>query len=241
MFRSLRIMSTLASLMALGLMTQGGSGVPAPTGGTGTAPESGDTGGQGETRTGAESDSGETQRWSGDFDPARAQRALDAAREDARKAKEAEKATKGQLAAILKTLGLKEDGTEDPAEALKKATAERDAAAAKAKDQAVQLAVFRLASDPALGASPARLLDSRSFMAKMDSLNPDAADFGDKVKAAITEAIKADASLKAETKPKAPVASGGPSSMNGGSGTTRPAPLNAQQRLVNAYASTSNP
>jgi len=144
-------------------------------------------------------DTGKTPQIRGEFDPDRAKRAIQAARDGERKAKEAAKAASDRLAAVLKAAGLTPDGKEDPAEQLKAAVAERDAAVAKVRDTAVELAVYRSAGKA--GADPDALLDSRAFLAAVKDLDPDAADFGDKVTAAIRAAVKSNPKLAATLSP----------------------------------------
>ena len=244
MFRTqFRIMKTLVSLMALGLMD--GTGAPG-TGSTGTG--EGGNGGSGSGGSGSTGGTGSD--WDGPYDAERAKRALLASRsseneakETARKEKERADAAEARSAAILKAAGLNPDGTPDPAAELTKAQKERDEATAKAKAQAIELAVFKAASDPKVNANAAKLLDSRSFMSVVDKLNPDRSDFADKVGEAIKDAVKADASFAAgpvapqkQTPPPASTASG---AFNGGGGNAPAEPRSAHERLMRAYAANS--
>lgn len=133
----------------------------------------------------------------GAFDEERAKRTIAAARASEAKAKEAAKAAQDRANAILKAAGLTEDGKADPEAAVTKATQERDAAMQKARDNAVQLTVYRSAGKA--GADPDALLDSRGFAQAVKDLDPDAADFGDKVTEAIKAALKANPKLAAAT------------------------------------------
>lgn len=150
----------------------------------------------------------------GDLDPDRAARSIAAARDGEKKAKAELKAEKDRVAAILKAAGLTPDGTQDPAEALKAAAAERDKATAAARDNAIELAIFRKAGKA--GADPDRALDSRSVMAKFADLDPAAGDFGDKVEALLKQAVKNDPGLAASGATKSAGKSGG--EFDGGSG-----------------------
>jgi len=88
-------------------------------------------------------------------------------------------------------LGLKPDAAKDPAAALALAEqAQKDARAS-----AIQLAVFKAAG--AHQGNPDALLDSTSFLAKVNALDPTAADFGAQVSEAIKAAVAANPSLKA--------------------------------------------
>jgi hypothetical protein len=134
-------------------------------------------------------------KYEGEFDKARHERALAAARAAEQKAKAETKAERDRVAAILKAAGLTPDGTTDPAEQLKAAATERDKAIAQARDAAIELTVYKRASKA--GADPDALLDSRGFLAAVAELDPSAADFGDKITDAIKAAIKANPKLSA--------------------------------------------
>jgi len=140
-------------------------------------------------------DVGKKPQIKGDFDPDRAARAIQAARDGERKAKEAAKAANDRLAAVLRAAGLTPDGKEDPAEQLKAAREAAERATARARQSAVELAVYRSAGK--VGADPDAVLDSRAFLAAVADLDPDDADFGDKVNAAIKAAVKANPKLAA--------------------------------------------
>lgn len=154
----------------------------------------------------------------GDLDPDRASRAIAAARDGEKAAKQALKAEKDRVAAILKAAGLAPDGKEDPTEQLKAAAAERDKALASARDNAVDLAVYRYAAKPNSGINADAVLDSRKFRSDIADLDPSAADFADKVEAAAKAALKANPSLG--TKP-ATGRMGTDVTGSGGGGNTR--------------------
>jgi hypothetical protein len=101
--------------------------------------------------------------------------------------------TETKIQGILKALGLQEDGTEDPAKAAQQAAQERDAAKAAAASAARELAVFKNAATH--GADPARLLDSTSFLAAINGLDP--AKDSEKIDAAIKAAVENNPYLKA--------------------------------------------
>lgn len=100
----------------------------------------------------------------------------------------AEQEKQSTLDAIAQALGLKE-GTPDPA----KLTSELTAAQAQAKQRSVELAVYRQAD--ASGGDPNALLDSRSFITKLESLDPNASDFSTSVTDAIKDAVTANPKL----------------------------------------------
>jgi hypothetical protein len=171
----------------------GGSGEGDDNGGEG---DDGDADGD-QDGTADQDDDGKKAKIKGDLDPDRAARAIAAAREGEKKAKAEKKAAEERVAAILKAAGLTPDGKTDPAEQLKAAAAERDKAVARARDTAVELAVYKRAGKA--GADPDAILDSRGFLGSVAELDPDAADFGDKVTAAIKAAVKANPKLAATT------------------------------------------
>ncbi|MCZ7376540.1 hypothetical protein [Micromonospora sp. WMMC250] len=164
-----------------------GEGDPGGDGGAADGDQAGDAG--------QDDDSSKKPNYEGDVDKERHERALAAAREGERKAKEAKKAADDRLAAVLKAAGLTPDGKTDPAEQLKAAAAERDKAVARARDTAVELAVYKSAAKS--GADPDAVLDSRGFLSSVAELDPEAADFADKVTAAIKAAVKANPKLSA--------------------------------------------
>ncbi|NUO36443.1 MAG: hypothetical protein HOQ27_15440 [Dermatophilaceae bacterium] len=128
-------------------------------------------------------------------------RALQAERE-ARKALERQiadlqAAQQQQLDALAKALGLKSDDTPpDPAKLTEQLTAEQT----RAREAAVQLAVYRNASEH--GANPDALLDSASFLRAVTDVDPtDAKAVGEAIKAA----VEANPRLAADgTKPRTP-------------------------------------
>lgn len=127
---------------------------------------------------------------------ARLERDLDAARKEAAKgrttakqraADEARQELAQQLAAVLDPSKANEPA--DPEELTRQLTAEQ----AKARQTAVELAVYRTARDA--GGDPDALLDSRQFAAAVADLDP--ADL-DGIKAAVTAAVQANPKLAAE-------------------------------------------
>lgn len=119
-------------------------------------------------------------------------------RGELRTLKDEQAKTAETLAAIGKALGLDADKPPDP-EQLQAQIAERDgqleARDAAIRQQAVELAALRAA--PKLGANPDALLDSRSFVATLESLDPAADDFAASLDEAITKALEANPTLQA--------------------------------------------
>lgn len=135
------------------------------------------------------------------------------------KTKAAETAKAELAQQIGKALGLVKD--DEPADPTKLA-AQVAESAETARQAQVELAVFKAAS-PA-GADPMKLVDSRSFMAKVAKLDPTADGFGKKVADAVAEHLKDNPASKAT--PAAPHRSGAP--VGGGAPTTgRPTSLGA--------------
>ena len=85
-------------------------------------------------------------------------------------------------------------------EQLNATTAERDAQQQRARQTAVELAVFRAAAAEQVDGNA--LLDSRAFVSALDGLDPSAPDFGQQVKDAIANAAEANPRYKIE--PPAP-------------------------------------
>lgn len=121
-----------------------------------------------------------------------------------------------QRDAVLKALGLNPDGTalDDPAQAAAKLTQRATEAESAAWGANVKLEVFQLAGK--LGANPAALLDSLTFVDSLDELtdaDPRSAEFRTALEAKITAAVQANPNLKAAGGP--PARSGGDFSTGG--------------------------
>ncbi|MFD9920647.1 hypothetical protein ACFWXR_14335 [[Kitasatospora] papulosa] len=121
------------------------------------------------------------------------------------------------LAQLAEKAGIKlDDGKPDP----EKLTQQLTATQGKARQSAVELAVYRAASKHA--ADPDALLDSRGFLQQVDDLDPDADDFTTRVGDAIKAAV--DSNPKLKTAPAPPARSG--TEMSGrGEGTRKPTNL----------------
>jgi hypothetical protein len=137
---------------------------------------------------------------------ARLESELTAARKDAGKSRvtakqQAADDARNELAQqIGKALGIvKDDAPADPAQLTQQLAAEQ----AKARQTAVELAVYRTA--PAAGANPDALLDSRAFADAVAALDPTDTDA---IKAAITAAVTANPRLAGQQSPAGPARGG---------------------------------
>ncbi|WP_194522349.1 hypothetical protein [Cellulosimicrobium sp. JZ28] len=101
------------------------------------------------------------------------------------KAQAADEARTALVQELGKALGLVKDGEQAPKP--EELTAQVQAAQHAARAAQVELAVHRAASTHR--ADPSALLDSRAFLAKVVDLDPTANDFGEKVTAAIKQAV----------------------------------------------------
>ncbi len=159
-----------------------GGGAPSTTDTTST-----DDSATGEDSTPAE---GKAPKITGEFDPDRAARSLAAARAAEDKAKNALKAEKDRVAAILKAAGLTADGKEDPEAKLKELADRTAAAEAKAAQLTTREAVRTAASKHAADAE--LLLDSNAFAGKLAKLDHTADDYSDKVADLVKAEVKAN-------------------------------------------------
>jgi hypothetical protein len=122
------------------------------------------------------------------------------AREEARQ-KAAEAAVADVTKKIAEALGLTKAETdkltpEQLQQKLEESTSTATKAQEAAKQTQIELAVYRTASKKDIGGDPEALLDSRSFLAKVQALDPAAKDFNVTVTAAIKDAIKDNPKLK---------------------------------------------
>ncbi|WP_405459722.1 hypothetical protein OG786_20980 [Streptomyces sp. NBC_00101] len=102
------------------------------------------------------------------------------------------------LAQLAEKAGIKlDDGKPDP----EKLTQQLTATQGKARQSAVELAVYRAASKH--NADPDALLDSRGFLRQVDDLDPDADDFAAKVGDAIKAAVESNTKLRSAPTPPA--------------------------------------
>jgi hypothetical protein len=134
-----------------------------------------------ETRTG--SGGGSDKNWEAEAQTwkARARRWEDQSKEHSA----ALKSQQAILAKLAEKAGIElDDGKADPQKLAEKLTASE----AKARMNAVKLAVFQGAA--AHQGDPEALLDSSSFLKRLDGLDPDADDFANKVNEAIKDAVE---------------------------------------------------
>jgi hypothetical protein len=134
-----------------------------------------------ETRTG--SGSGSDKNWEAEAQTwkARARRWEDQSKEHSATLK----SQQAILAKLAEKAGIElDDGKADPQKLAEKLTATE----AKARTNAVKLAVFQGAA--AHQGDAEALLDSSSFLRRLDGLDPDADDFADKVSEAIKDAVE---------------------------------------------------
>src|SRR5690606_17931146 len=109
------------------------------------------------------------------------------------KAQAADEARTALVQELGKALGLVKDGEQAPKP--EELTAQVQAAQQAARAAQVELAVHRAAATHK--ADPSALLDSRAFLAKVADLDPTADDFGEKVTAAIKQAVSDNPKLLA--------------------------------------------
>ncbi len=144
----------------------------------------------GKTDDGDDTGAGKDPKIDGDFDAERAKRTIASAREGEKKANEKAKASDARLKAVLKAMGLGEDGKADPETQAKELTSRAEAAEARATKLAIKNAI-RDGADKHK-ANAAELLDSQSFLSKLGDLDAAADDFDDKVADLVKAAVKAN-------------------------------------------------
>jgi hypothetical protein len=183
--------------------------------------------------------------WDGKVEslPADVQRIINDARADAGKARtnakqQAAEAARaellGQIAPALKALGVDIPGGEQltPEQLQKQLADEAAARQAEAQDkQNLQREHQVLRSAITAGANHERLLDSRSFLAKVANLDPAAEDFTTKVDAAVQAALTEDPTLKA-----ARAAGASAVEHAGGSGEGAAKPTTLEEAIANKMA-----
>ena len=189
--------------------TDGAGTTPTPDAGTPTPPTA-PTGSQPsaeQEHTGDQADVDELAR----LDPATLARLVREARADAAKArttakqKAAEEAERRLAARIAEALGIT-TGDQDTPPDPDKLAAELAAAQEQHRAARVELAVYRLA--PRHGGDPDALLDSRSFLSRIEKLAPGDEEFERKIAAAIEQTIQDNPKYAAAG--QAPARSGAP-------------------------------
>lgn len=143
-----------------------------------------------------------------------------AAKANEAKVGEATKKLDGFLENMAKVLGLTPD---DPtAEAAppdpNKLTAQLKAAQTEHREALVRLAVFEAAAEH--GANPRALTDSVKFLQKVHKLDPSADEFGDKISAAVSEAVSENPLFRVARPAPAPTAAPSGGQFAGGPGRT---------------------
>jgi hypothetical protein len=150
---------------------------------------------------------------------------------DAARAAAAADAEKALTTKIAAALGLTPDEKADPVkltqqvEQLTAANVERDR----------ELSIYRMALAPGMGVDVGRLLDSRSFMRAVSSIDPNGDTAEQDIKTKITEALTSDPTLRA----RAGGAAGGSLEHSGGAGDQRNpdlSKLHGTDLLAGAYA-----
>lgn len=222
---------------------EGGDGTSGAGAGDGAGAGAG-TGADGAGQA-AGGDAAATFTWDGKVEslPADVQKIITDARNDAGKARTTAKQQAAEaartelltsLAPALKALGLDIPGGEQlTPEQLQKQLAD-EATARKTADEASQNLQREhqvLLSAITAGADHKRLLDSRSFLAKVAPLDPTAEDFTTKVDAAVTAALTEDPTLKA-----ARVAGQSGADHAGGSGEGAAKPTTLEDAIANKMA-----
>jgi hypothetical protein len=150
---------------------------------------------------------------------------------DAARAAAAADAQKELTAKITAALGITPDEKADPA----KLTQQIEALTAANTERDRELAIYRTALAPGMGVDVGRLLDSRSFMRAVSSIDPASDTAETDIKAKITDALTSDQTLRA----RAGGAAGGSLEHPGGAGDQRNpdlSKLHGQDLMAGAYA-----
>lgn len=161
------------------------------------------------------------------------------AQQQAQQATAAQQQMQEAARAFAKAAGIELPGDPDPEalvtaarQAQQTAEQERTEAQNAARTTAVELAVYRSASKA--GADPDALLDSRTFLAKVNDLDPKASDFGAKIEQAMKDTVAGNSKLKAGQAP--PAASGSDSPGGGQTGGDRMKPPSLEQAAAAHFA-----
>lgn len=180
--------------------------------GGGQDPNAGGAGGSGGDNKGSGAPS---QQFKGEYDPEKAARLIDNLRSDLEAEKTKRTSMETQFSDFMgnfaKLFGKGEDQQLTPEQIAQKAQ-ESDQ---KARESAVQLAVFRTAGK--YGGDPDALLDSASFVNAINKLDPSADTFAASVENAVKQAVEKNPRLKAADTTPPPPAKGGFDHGNSGS------------------------
>lgn len=188
------------------------------TGNTGPGDQGGQNGapnGQGQQQTGQQPPQQNGQGWKpqGDFDPEKASRLIENLRGELTSEKEKRTNSDKLLAQMAQKLGIDVNGKPDP-DQLQQTITTREG---ELKQSRIENAILR--SAPKLDADMDALLDSRTFLAQLDDLDPADKTFAANVEKAIKAAIEANPRLKKASSGDANGASG--DGQNGGQAPPR--------------------
>lgn len=171
-----------------------GDGNPGNTGqGTGQGGQNGDPNGdQGQQQGQQAPQQGQSNGWkpNGDFDPDKASRLIENLKGDLASEKEKRASSDKLLAQMAQKLGIDVNGKPDP-DQLQQTITTREG---ELKQSRIENAILR--SAPKLDADMDALLDSRTFLAQLDDLDPADKTFAANVEKAIKAAIEANPRLK---------------------------------------------
>jgi hypothetical protein len=173
---------------------------------------------------------GKTPNFTGDFDPEKAARALENARNgektEKQKRQAAETAVKEMQAKLAELLGLEKDEKPD----VEAVARELSVAKEEKKRYMIELAAYKASAKAGVNADA--LLDSRSFLSKVADLDPASETFETDIAKAVSAAVEANPLLKGS--PVTPAVSGG--DFSSGTKTSRPEPTNPHDRLTRAFS-----
>jgi hypothetical protein len=133
--------------------------------------------------------------------PEWAQRIIRTTRAEAAENRTNRTAAEQALDQIRRAIDPNADGDQGQAPGAEELTGQLAAEREARRAQAAELVLYRTAGD--LGVDPGAVADSRSFERALAELDPTAADFADKVKAAATASAAANPRLKASPGPSA--------------------------------------
>lgn len=178
-----------------------------------------------------EETAGKPPTFTGDFDPEKAARALENARNgektEKQKRQAAETAVKEMQTKLAELLGLEKDQKPDMDAVARELTVAKE----EKKRYMIELAAYK--ASVKAGANPDALLDSRSFLSKVADLDPQSDTFDDDIAKAVSAAVEANPLLKgAAAKPSV---SGGDFS-SGTNNNHRPEPTNPHDRIARAFS-----
>lgn len=173
---------------------------------------------------------GKTPSFTGEFDPEKAARALENARNSEKNEKQkrqaAEIAIKEMQEKLSSLLGLEKDQKPDMDAVARELTVAKE----EKKRYMIELAAYK--ASVKADVNPDALLDSRSFISKVADLDPTSDTFDTDIAQAVSAAVEANPLLK--TVPDTPAVSGG--DFSSGTKQSRPEPTNPHDRLARAFS-----